>query len=928
MGLFEKIFGSYSEKEVKRVRPIVDKINSLEEEISKLSDKDLVAKTDYFKSELANGKTLDDILPEAYAVVREASKRVLGMRHFDVQLIGGVILHQGRISEMRTGEGKTLVATLPVYLNALTGKGVHVVTVNEYLAKRDSEWMGKIYRFLGLSVGLIYGRMPQEEKRAAYQADITYGTNNEFGFDYLRDNMVIRKEDMVQRDLNYAIIDEIDSILIDEARTPLIISGRANKSSDLYKKANDFVKRLTPKVIIEEDIKDQEQVEDNEKYDYIVDLKAKSSTLTQKGIEKAEKAFGLENLNDIENTDLVHNINQSLKAHGIMKRDIDYIVKDGEVLIVDEFTGRIMYGRRYNDGLHQAIEAKENVKIADESRTLATITFQNYFRMYNKLAGMTGTAMTEENEFREIYNLDVIEIPTNKPIARVDQNDIIYKNEAGKFRAVINDIKESNKKGQPVLVGTVSIENSEKISELLKREGIEHEVLNAKNHEKEASIIAQAGKYGAVTIATNMAGRGTDIMLGGNSEYLAKQEMRKEQYEERLIEQATAFNETDDKDILEARKKFKTLVEKFNNEIKEEKEKVIEAGGLKIIGTERHESRRIDNQLRGRSGRQGDPGETRFYLSLDDDLLKIFGGDMITRIFERGNVPEDLPIEFGLISKTIETAQSKVEGRNFSIRKHILSYDDVMNIQRDIIYSQRRKVLDGDNIRDNIIDMIEAACEMVVETYSSEIESGKVNKDALLNEIKTNLNIHNVEEINKDKINTNKLLNELKEKAFAIYESKEKEYKDELREVERVVLLKVVDSKWMEHIDNMDELKNGIGLRAYGQKNPVEQYRFEGGDMFDEMVAQIKLEVAKIMLHIVKSEKNVQRQSSANITNASLDSSVMSAMNVEGENSAPKSNQTEKAKPVVNDGPKVGRNDPCPCGSGLKYKNCHGKGLV
>ena len=925
MGLFEKIFGSYSEKEVKRVRPIVDKINSLEEEISKLSDKDLVAKTDYFKAELANGKTLDDILPEAYAVVREASKRVLGMRHFDVQLIGGVILHQGRISEMRTGEGKTLVATLPVYLNALTGKGVHVVTVNEYLAKRDSEWMGKIYRFLGLSVGLIYGRMPQEEKRAAYQADITYGTNNEFGFDYLRDNMVIRKEDMVQRDLNYAIIDEIDSILIDEARTPLIISGRANKSSDLYKKANDFVKRLTPKVIIEEDIKDQEQVEDNEKYDYIVDLKAKSSTLTQKGIEKAEKAFGLENLNDIENTDLVHNINQSLKAHGIMKRDIDYIVKDGEVLIVDEFTGRIMYGRRYNDGLHQAIEAKENVKIADESRTLATITFQNYFRMYNKLAGMTGTAMTEENEFREIYNLDVIEIPTNKPIARVDQNDIIYKNEAGKFRAVINDIKESNKKGQPVLVGTVSIENSEKISELLKREGIEHEVLNAKNHEKEASIIAQAGKYGAVTIATNMAGRGTDIMLGGNSEYLAKQEMRKEQYEERLIEQATAFNETDDKDILEARKKFKTLVEKFNNEIKEEKEKVIEAGGLKIIGTERHESRRIDNQLRGRSGRQGDPGETRFYLSLDDDLLKIFGGDMITRIFERGNVPEDLPIEFGLISKTIETAQSKVEGRNFSIRKHILSYDDVMNIQRDIIYSQRRKVLDGDNIRDNIIDMIEAACEMVVETYSSEIESGKVNKDALLNEIKTNLNIHNVEEINKDKINTNKLLNELKEKAFAIYESKEKEYKDELREVERVVLLKVVDSKWMEHIDNMDELKNGIGLRAYGQKNPVEQYRFEGGDMFDEMVAQIKLEVAKIMLHIVKSEKNVQRQSSANITNASLDSSVMSAMNVEGENSAPKSNQTEKAKPVVNDGPKVGRNDPCPCGSGKKYKQCCGK---
>ena len=925
MGLFEKIFGTYSEKEVKRVRPIVDKINGLEEEISKLSDKELADKTDYFKAELANGKTLDDILPEAYAVVREASKRVLGMRHFDVQLIGGIILHQGRISEMRTGEGKTLVATLPVYLNALTGKGVHVVTVNDYLAKRDSEWMGKIYRFLGLSVGLIYGRMPHDEKQKAYRADITYGTNNEFGFDYLRDNMVIRKEEMVQRELNYAIVDEIDSILIDEARTPLIISGRANKSSDLYKKANDFVRKLTPKVIIEEDVKNADQQEDNEKFDYIVDLKAKSASLTQKGIEKAEKHFSLENLNDIENTDLVHNINQSLRAHGIMKRDIDYIVKDGEVLIVDEFTGRIMYGRRYNDGLHQAIEAKENVKIADESRTLATITFQNYFRMYNKLAGMTGTAMTEENEFREIYNLDVVAIPTNKPIARVDQNDIIYKNEAGKFRAVIADIRESHEKGQPVLVGTVSIENSEKISELLKREGIKHEVLNAKNHEKEAEIIAQAGKYGAVTIATNMAGRGTDIMLGGNSEFLAKQEMRKEQYEERLIEQATAFNETDDQEILEARKKFKSLVDKHNEAIKEEKEKVVEAGGLKIIGTERHESRRIDNQLRGRSGRQGDPGETRFYLGLDDDLLKIFGGDMITRLFEKGNVPEDLPIEFGLISKTIETAQSKVEGRNFSIRKHTLSYDDVMNIQRDIIYSQRRKVLDGDNVRDNIVDMIEAACEMVVDTYSAEIDSGKVNKDALFNEIRSNLNIHEVEELKKDKLNSDRLLKELKEKALAIYEKKEKEHTEEIREVERVVLLKVVDSKWMEHIDNMDELKNGIGLRAYGQKNPIEQYRFEGGDMFDEMISQIKLEVAKIMLHIVKTDKKVERKSNVNITNAALDNSVANAMNVEGERNIPSSNKTEKAQPITNDGPKVGRNDPCPCGSGKKYKQCCGK---
>ena len=749
MGLFSKIFGTYSEKEVKRIMPIVERINELEAEMKKLTDKELAEKTEYFKNELKNGKTLDDILPEAFAVVREASVRVLGMRHFDVQLIGGIILHQGRIAEMKTGEGKTLVATLPVYLNALTGKGVHIITVNEYLAKRDSEWMGKVYRFLGLSVGLIYSRMPQSEKQKAYNSDITYGTNNEFGFDYLRDNMVIHKEDMVQRELSYAIVDEIDSILIDEARTPLIISGRANKSSDLYKQADTFVKRLKAKVIIEEDVKDVDQSEDNEKYDYIVDLKAKSATLTVKGIEKAESYFNLENLNDLSNTDIVHNINQALKANGIMKKDIDYIVKDGEVLIVDEFTGRIMYGRRYNDGLHQAIEAKENVKIADESKTLATITFQNYFRMYEKLAGMTGTAMTEESEFREIYNLDVIEIPTNKPLIRIDQTDIIYKNEAGKFRAVIADIRESHEKGQPVLVGTVSIENSEKLSKLLAKEGIPHEVLNAKNHEKEAEIIAQAGKYGAVTIATNMAGRGTDIMLGGNSEYLAKQEMRKLEYTEDLIEQATAFNETDDKEILDARSKFKELRDKFNNEIKDEKEKVLQAGGLKIIGTERHESRRIDNQLRGRSGRQGDPGETRFYLGLDDNLLKIFGGDMITSIFERGNIPEDMPIEVKLIARTIESAQSKVEGRNFSIRKHILSYDDVMNVQRDIIYSERRKVLDGNNIRDNIVDMINSSCEIIVDTFRQEIEENNVNREALLNEIKVGLNIGEAEELNK-----------------------------------------------------------------------------------------------------------------------------------------------------------------------------------
>ena len=924
MGLLKKIFGTYSEKEVKRVMPIVDKINSLEPEMEKLTDKELAGKTEYFKEQLKEGKTLDDILPEAFATVREASKRVLGMRHFDVQLIGGIILHQGRISEMKTGEGKTLVATLPVYLNALTGKGVHVVTVNEYLAKRDSEWMGKVYRFLGLSVGLVLSRMDPISKRKAYNADVTYGTNSEYGFDYLRDNMVIRKEDMVQRGLNYAIVDEIDSILIDEARTPLIISGRANKSSDLYKKADTFVRRLKAKVIVEEDTKDIDQAEDNEKYDYIVDLKAKSATLTQKGIEKAESFFGVENLNDLENSDLVHNINQALHAHGVKKKDIDYIVKDGEVLIVDEFTGRIMYGRRYSDGLHQAIEAKENVKIEDESKTLATITYQNYFRMYEKLSGMTGTAMTEENEFKEIYNLDVIEIPTNKPLIRKDLTDVIYKNEAAKYRAIIADIKEAHSKGQPILVGTVSIDKSEKLSNLLKKEGLQHEVLNAKNHEKEAEIIAQAGKFGAITIATNMAGRGTDIMLGGNSEYLAKQEMRKQKYPEELIEQATAFNETDDEEILEARKKFKALEEKFDLDIKEEKEKVIEAGGLKIIGTERHESRRIDNQLRGRSGRQGDPGETRFYLALDDSLLKIFGGDIITNIFERGNLPEDLPIEVKLVAKTIENAQSKVEGRNFSIRKHILSYDDVMNVQRDIIYSERRKVLDGENIRENIVSMLNESVDMLVDTYRPEIENGTINKETLANEILTNLAIPKVEELNEEKINVNRLEQELQDKVLAAYEQKEETIGAPIRELERVVLLKVVDSKWMDHIDSMDELKNGIGLRAYGQKDPVVQYRIEGGEMFDEMIAQIKLEVTKILLHITKKENSTERKSAASITSTSVDRSAIDSMNVEGE-SKPQNASENKPQPIRNDGPKIGRNDPCPCGSNKKYKNCCGR---
>lgn len=924
MGLLKNIFGTYSEKEVKRVMPIVDKINSLEPEMEKLTDKELAGKTDYFKEQLKEGKTLDDILPEAFATVREASKRVLGMRHFDVQLIGGIILHQGRISEMKTGEGKTLVATLPVYLNALTGKGVHVVTVNEYLAKRDSEWMGKVYRFLGLSVGLVLSRMDPISKRKAYNADVTYGTNSEYGFDYLRDNMVIRKEDMVQRGLNYAIVDEIDSILIDEARTPLIISGRANKSSDLYKKADTFVRRLKAKVIVEEDTKDIDQAEDNEKYDYIVDLKAKSATLTQKGIEKAESFFGIENLNDLENSDLVHNINQALHAHGVKKKDVDYIVKDGEVLIVDEFTGRIMYGRRYSDGLHQAIEAKENVKIEDESKTLATITYQNYFRMYDKLSGMTGTAMTEENEFKEIYNLDVIEIPTNKPLIRKDLTDVIYKNESAKYRAIIADIKEAHSKGQPILVGTVSIDKSEKLSNLLKKEGLEHEVLNAKNHEKEAEIIAQAGKFGAITIATNMAGRGTDIMLGGNSEYLAKQEMRKLKYPEELIEQATAFNETEDEEILEARKKFKALEEKFDVDIKEEKQKVIEAGGLKIIGTERHESRRIDNQLRGRSGRQGDPGETRFYLALDDSLLKIFGGDIITSIFERGNLPEDLPIEVKLVAKTIENAQSKVEGRNFSIRKHILSYDDVMNIQRDIIYSERRKVLDGENIRENIVSMLSESVDMIVDTYRQEIENGTINRETLANEILTNLGISKVEELNEEKINANRLEQELQDKVLAAYEQKEETIGTPMRELERVVLLKVVDSKWMDHIDSMDELKNGIGLRAYGQKDPVVQYRIEGGEMFDEMIAQIKLEVTKILLHITKKENSTERKSAASITSTSVDRSAIDSMNVEGE-SKPQNASENKHQPIRNDGPKIGRNDPCPCGSGKKYKNCCGK---
>lgn len=912
MGLFK----TYSEKEVKRIRPIVKKINDLEEEISKLNDSELRGKTEYFKKQLANGSTLDDILPEAFAVVREASKRVLGMRHFDVQLIGGIILHQGRIAEMKTGEGKTLVATLPVYLNALEGKGVHVITVNDYLAKRDSEWMGKLYKFLGLTVGLVIAGMEPLEKQKAYNADVTYGTNNEFGFDYLRDNMVIYKNQLVQRGLHYAIVDEIDSILIDEARTPLIISGRANQSSDLYKKADNFVRKLTPKIIVEEDVKDFEQAEDNEKYDYIVDLKAKSASLTLKGIKKAEEAFGLDNFNDLDNSTLVHHVNQALRAHGVMKKDIDYIVKDGEVLIVDEFTGRIMYGRRYNNGLHQAIEAKEHVKIADESKTLATITFQNYFRMYDKLSGMTGTAMTEASEFEEIYNLDVVAIPTNKPMIRKDENDVIYKNENAKFNAIVKSIKDSHEKGQPVLVGTVSIEKSEKLSGLLRKEGIRHEVLNAKYHEKEAEIIAQAGKFGAVTIATNMAGRGTDIILGGNSEFLAKEEMRKKKISHELIEEANTFYETDNQDILNVREEFKKLVDKYDKQIKEEKEKVISAGGLKIIGTERHESRRIDNQLRGRSGRQGDIGESKFYIGLDDDLMKIFGGDAITKVYNTLGADETMPIDSKIISKAVENAQKKVEGRNFAIRKNVLKYDDVMNAQREIIYAQRRQVLDGENIHDNIVDMIEAVADETVNMYI-EPEKETINVEALNQDILNTYGIEMLEEIKQNVSEPTKISEELKKKAIEKYTEKESEIgSEDMRELERVVMLKVVDEKWMNHIDSMDELKNGIGLRAYGQQDPVVKYRIEGMDMFEEMISDIKVDVTKILMNI-RQQGEAKRQETVKITGAALEAihSVDGGAKI----------GTDVDRTVRNEGPKIGRNDPCPCGSGKKYKNCCGK---
>ena len=898
MGIFSKIFASYSEKELKRAMPILDKINKLEESMKKLTDKELKNKTSEFKERIISGETLDDILPESYAVVREAAERVLGQRAFDVQILGAIILHQGRIAEMKTGEGKTLTAVFPLYLNALEGKGAHLITVNDYLAKYQGEMMGKVYKFLGMNVGLILNGMNSEDKKRAYSADITYGTNNEYGFDYLRDNMAIYKEQVVQRDLNYAIVDEIDSILIDEARTPLIISGTIDESSELYKSSNDFVKKLTPKIIVEEDVKNIQQSNDNENYDYVVDLKAKSATLTGKGIKKAEEYFKLENLNDINNSEIVHHINQALKAYGIMKKDVDYMVKDGEVLIIDEFTGRIMYGRRYSNGLHQAIEAKENVKIENESKTLATITFQNYFRLYKKLAGMTGTAKTEENEFREIYNLDVIEIPTNKPMIRKDLNDVIYKNEEAKYRAIIEDIKKSHQKGQPILVGTVSIDKSEKLSSILKREGIKHTVLNAKYHEKEAEIIAQAGKLGSVTIATNMAGRGTDIMLGGNSEFLAKQEMKKLGYSDELVVQSNTFNETDDEEILKAREKFNELKKKYDIEIEKEKSKVIEAGGLKIIGTERHESRRIDNQLRGRSGRQGDPGESRFYIALTDDLMKIFGGEMVKRVYDSLTTIDNIPIELKIISKTVETAQKRVEGKYFSIRKHVLQYDDVMNKQREIIYGQRKQVLNGESVKENILNMINSVAESVVQSYTLGIENLEdINQESMKNEITMIFGLENLESLSTKKIDEKKIIEELKAKALQKYETKEQEFGEErLRELERVVLLRVVDQKWMNHIDNMEDLKEGIGLRAYGQKDPVVQYKIEGFDMFDQMITDVKIDVVKFLMNIKKSNKEIKRNQNIKITGAKLENNA----DAEAKNA-----KETQVKTVVNTTPKV-----------------------
>ncbi|MGN1415886.1 MAG: preprotein translocase subunit SecA [Oscillospiraceae bacterium] len=909
MGLLDGLFGNYSKRELKKIEPIKDKVLALDEEYTDLSDAELKGKTKEFKERLEGGESLDSIMPEALATVREAAWRVLGKKPFPVQIVGAIVLQQGRIAEMKTGEGKTLVACCASYLNALEGKGCHVVTVNDYLAKSQSEEMGKVYRYLGLTIGCILHDMDNDERREAYNCDITYGTNNEFGFDYLRDNMVIYKTEKVQRDFHFAIVDEVDSILIDEARTPLIISGKGDKSTELYTQADKFAKTLKPYVVVEMDDK-QDQEDLAEDYDYIIDEKAKTATITRQGVKKAEKAFNVINLYDAENSTLLHHINQALKANGVMKNNIDYIVKDGEVVIVDEFTGRLMMGRRFNDGLHQAIEAKEGVKVAHESKTMASITFQNFFRLYHKLSGMTGTAMTEEDEFREIYKLDVIEIPTNRPVQRIDHHDVIYKTENGKFKAAIDKIVECHEKGQPVLVGTISIDKSEKLSKMLTQRGIKHQVLNAKQHEKEAQIVAQAGQLGAVTIATNMAGRGTDILLGGNAEFLAKADMRKLGMEEDLINEAVGFADTDDEEVLAARAKYKELYDKHNSVIKEKAEKVKEAGGLFILGTERHESRRIDNQLRGRAGRQGDPGESQFFLSLEDDLMRLFGGDKLTGMMETLNVEEDMPIESKMLTKVIESAQKKVEGRNFGIRKNVLNYDDVMSTQRQIIYDQRAKVLNGEDIHEYILKMITDWINDGVNQYLIEgVSKDEWNLDGLREHFRGLLTTSDdfkftVEELE----NTDKedIVKTLSDRALDFYKKREESIgSDVLRELERVILLKVVDLKWMAHIDDMDELRKGIGLRAFGQKNPVVEYRYEGFEMFDAMIESIREETVRLLFTIqLKNNEQPKRERVAQID-------------------APGSGSLSGGRRVK----KVGRNDPCPCGSGKKFKNCCGRDL-
>ena len=908
MGLIQKIFGDYSSRELKSITPIADKIEAMADEYKAMSDAQLQGKTQEFKDRLQNGETLDDILPEAFATVREASDRVLGLRPYRVQLVGGIVLHQGRIAEMKTGEGKTLVATLPAYLNALAGKGVHIVTVNDYLAKRDSEWMGKVHRFLGLKVGLIVHGLTSKQRQEAYAADITYGTNNEMGFDYLRDNMCIYSQELVQRGHSFAIVDEVDSILIDEARTPLIISGQGEKSTQMYDLTEMFVAKLKKQVVVQVDNKEEEDADIDA--DYVVDEKAKTATLTARGIAKAEEYFHVENLSDPSNSTVSHHINQALKAHGTMKRDIDYVVKDGEVIIVDEFTGRLMFGRRYSNGLHQAIEAKEHVNVNSENRTLATITFQNYFRLYDKLSGMTGTAMTEQEEFGTIYNLDIIEIPTNRPNQRDDHHDVVYKTEAGKFRAVISQIKECHEKGQPVLVGTASIEKNELLSKLLAREGIKHNLLNAKNHEKEAEIVAQAGKLGAVTVATNMAGRGTDIMLGGNAEYLARADLDKAGYSEEVIVDATGYADTDNQEILDARKLFAEKLAQHKAEIASEADRVREAGGLFIIGTERHESRRIDNQLRGRAGRQGDPGETRFYISLEDDLMRLFGGDRITNMMDRFDLDEDTPIENKMLTKAIENAQTTVESRNFQSRKSVLEYDDVMNKQRELIYSQRRQVLDGMDIKDTVLNMMRTSIGNHVSlSFGEKQRLDAAGYREMLRGLegmyfaKGAVDIPEAEAAQKSQEDFDEAFTAAAE---SFYENKEAEITSPImRELERVIMLRVVDEYWMDHIDAMDDLKQGIRLQSYGNNNPVDVYKRESLEMFEEMIAAIQDETVRRLYSVrLRKDEEVKRE---RVAKGMVE-------NVGGDGTKPKKQPLKVVK--------IGRNDPCPCGSGLKWKKC------